>query len=198
METIRKFIPAGFKSQDEFQKVGNLLHLLAQRVPSPYITTISKLIYIIDEIAIAETGLPVTGLDYKVAKFGPLATAVYDDIRYENTLFRDYIATNSDNRFCKIIPEKSHIFSDLLFTDYEMELIEKVLGEYGNKAPDDLVKYTHREGAPWDVACKKHNISFNGDSNEPNVTSYFIDFRTLLDSDLKKHNYESFLRSFDF
>lgn len=198
MQIIRKFTPDEFKNQDEFQKVGNLLSYLSARVPSPYITTISKLIYIIDEVSVTETGLPLTSLDYKVAKFGPLATAVYDDIRHANALFKDFITTNSDTKSCKIGPKDSYSFSDALFTDYEMELIERILKEFGSKTKDELIDYTHREGAPWDIACKKNNISFSGDSNEPNVTSYYIDFRTLLNSDLKKHTYESFLRSFDF
>ena len=191
MLSMRKYIPSGFKNSEEFEKVGNLLNLLSKEIASPFITPVSKLIYIIDELSIAETGFPVTGLDYKVARLGPLATVVYDDIRHANDFFQDFISVTSTPSSCKIQPNSKHAFSDLLFTDYEIELIFRVIKDFGSKSGEELIDYTHREGSPWQLACLKNKIHFSDDDNEPNVTSYFVDFTPLLDSDLKRQDRKS-------
>ncbi|HEY5570416.1 MAG TPA: type II toxin-antitoxin system antitoxin SocA domain-containing protein, partial [Bacteroidales bacterium] len=51
-------------------KIGNLIVLLATRLKPLYHTKLIKLLYLIDEEAVKEDGVPVTWLEYKVWQFG--------------------------------------------------------------------------------------------------------------------------------
>ena len=60
------------------EKIGNLLIYIASNIKPLYHTQLLKLIYLIDEEAVKEDGVPITWLDYKVWKFGPVAQEAYD------------------------------------------------------------------------------------------------------------------------
>jgi uncharacterized phage-associated protein len=71
-------------------KVGNLIIYLVDEIKRKYrqplyITKLLKLLYIIDETSVKETGVPVTSLDYKVWRMGPVAYAVYSDFTHNNS-----------------------------------------------------------------------------------------------------------------
>ena len=62
-------------------KIGNLLVYLAQNISDLSMTKALKLLYIIDETSMKESGVPVTWLEYKVWEKGPVAQEIYDEIR---------------------------------------------------------------------------------------------------------------------
>ena len=71
-------------------KIGQLIIYLVDKIDERYrqkvyLTKLLKLLYIIDETAIKETGAPVTGLDYRIWKMGPVAFEVYKDLKYDNS-----------------------------------------------------------------------------------------------------------------
>lgn len=79
------------------EKIGNMLIYLAQKIETPlYKTKALKLLYIIDEIAIKEAGVPVTWLEYKAWQFGLVAEDIFNDV--------EHIANSTLNSF--IIVEK--------------------------------------------------------------------------------------------
>lgn len=52
------------------------------------------------------------------------------------------------------------IFSDKLFSEYELEVIDKVILELGHERADKLIKKTHEKGSLWSNTKEKYNISF--------------------------------------
>ena len=61
-------------------KIGNILLYFANEINPLYLTKAIKLLYILDETSVKEIGAPVTWLDYKVWKLGPVPESIYEDI----------------------------------------------------------------------------------------------------------------------
>ena len=51
-------------------KIGNLMVYLSERISPIYHTQLIKLLYLIDEEAVKDDGVPVTWLDYKAWQYG--------------------------------------------------------------------------------------------------------------------------------
>ena len=198
IQGIKNFHPVSFQNDEVFQKVGNSIAFLAARIPDLFLLKLSKLLYILDEQSIKEIGMPVTGLEYKVAKMGPLATDVWSSLRYQGGHFNGFIQINngSNRNWVKISPHPTYRFNENLFTEFELELLEKIVQEYGSKQPQELVDHTHSANSPWLYTKEKHNINFADD--EPNVTDFLVDFSTLLNTAEKKKNFDSFFESLSF
>jgi uncharacterized phage-associated protein len=64
-------------------KIGNVLNYFASQIDYLSMTKTLKLLYILDETSIKETGTPVTWLDYKVWENGPVAIDVYNEIKHQ-------------------------------------------------------------------------------------------------------------------
>ena len=60
------------------EKIGNLLIYLAVHLNPLFHTKLIKLLYLIDENAVRDCGVPVTWLDYKVWQYGPVAPVIYE------------------------------------------------------------------------------------------------------------------------
>lgn len=171
-------------SKDQKAKIGNTLVYLARNVRNPYKTKILKLLYILDEISIKNSGIPFLNLDYKVWKFGPIEENIYVDLTSEPSLFKDYIERN--------VNEEGHTyisaivdFMDDEFTDNDIELLDKVIEQFGNRTAKQLVDYTHRENAPWHNAAKKGLLKlFNSDLL--NKTNEDVDLSQLIQHDARK------------
>lgn len=190
------FRPSSLKNDEVFHKVGNVLAFLAAHIPDLYITKLSKLIYILDEFSVKEIGMPVTGLEYKVAKMGPLATDVWSSLRYHGGHFNSFVKTFRGDTAIRIIPNPDFSFNENIFTEYELDLLNTIVSRFGSMRPEKLVEYTHAEGSPWEYSKNKHNITFASD--DPNVTDFVIDFTPLLDTEIKKKNFTSFFQSLSF
>ena len=64
-------------------KISNVLNYFASQIDYLSMTKTLKLLYILDETSIKETGSPVTWLDYKVWENGPVAIDVYNEIKHQ-------------------------------------------------------------------------------------------------------------------
>lgn len=166
--------------------IGNLIILLAQKCKPLYHTKLIKMLYLIDEEAIRDNGVPITWLDYKVWQYGPVDPCIFD-IRSN---FEDYISVktttslNGDN--CTVISPKKEFGGDE-FSDYELEIINKVIDKYKNSTASQLVELTHRAGSPWDIAKKQNCLDFS----IANISNVSIDMSQLVKDDEEKYaNYK--------
>lgn len=162
--------------------IGNLIILLCDKCSPLSHTKLLKLLYIIDEDAIKDSGIPITWLDYKVWKFGPVDPAIF----YIENNFGDYIKINrvdgyNGNVNSHIKPKKS--FDDSKFSDYDMRIIEKVIEKYGDKKAKELVDLTHKPGSPWDIAKKENTIDFS----IANISEISIDMSRIIKGDEEKY-----------
>lgn len=140
--------------------IGNLIILLSEKCAPLCHTKLLKLLYLIDEEAVSDSGIPITWLDYKVWKFGPVDPAIF----YIESNFDEYIKLDRNDGYngnvvSYINPKKA--FNDAKFSDYDIRIIEKVIEEHGHKKASELVDLTHKSGSPWDIAKKENIIDFS-------------------------------------
>ena len=184
-------------------KIGNLIIYLVDGIKrkykqNTYLTKLLKLLYIIDETSVKETGAPVTGLNYRVWKMGPVAYEVYKDFVFDKS---DQFATfaegkkSSDkitgNDIVKI--ESVNKFDDSEFSDYEIELMNKVLDQYGNLDSEALINLLHEKGGLWDRIVEANHL-MTAFEKQP-TTDYRIDLSEILGND--KYKRELFKNSSD-
>ena len=164
-------------------KIGNLIVLLADRLKPLYHSKLIMLLYLIDEEAVKDGGIPITWLDYKAWQYGPVAPETYF-IQEEPNIFDSYIEKSKKTDATIIKPRVS--FNDREFSDYDLEIIERVITKFGTSK--NLVKLAHKEGTLRDIAKKENHINFDASNT---TSDYSLDFtRIISDDELKLSNYK--------
>ncbi len=175
-----------------------LIVYLASKISNLYITKLLKLLYIIDEAAVKETGVSITSLDYNVWQHGPVNTEIYNKLNFnlDDNLF-NYISIR-ENKLGKIITNIEK-FQDDEFSDYEIELIDKTVEQYGKLSSNQLIEILHKQGSLWDKIVKEKNLDEKFKFSEVNTSPYKINFEDLLKNDSLKHDiYKTSLESINF
>jgi uncharacterized phage-associated protein len=168
-------------------KIGNLIIYLVDEIDKKYrqkvfLTKLLKLLYIIDETAVKETGVPVTGMDYRVWKMGPVPYPVYKDLMHDNSEKLSFFAEahkKNDGEWALI--NSVNNFRDSEFSDYEMDLIDRIINEYGYYQPDALVNHLHKQDSLWKQIVDEHKLEkwFEKES----TSQYNIDLSQLVAND---------------
>ena len=166
--------------------IGHLIVLLSDRCKPLYHTKLLKLLYLIDEESAKRTGTPLTWLSYNVWQFGPVAEDVY---------FSKPEGVNKFSKFVRFehISDGKYIirpiieFDDSEFSDLDMQIIDDVIGKYGNLNTKQLIEVTHRKGSLWEKTKKTHAVQFSGQNKTSSVTLNFLEL--LGDDKFKKTIY---------
>lgn len=169
-------------SNDQLEKVGNAVVYFATAIPELSKTKLLKLLYILDEISIKRSGIPILNLKYKVWKFGPVSEELFIDLSSEPTLLDKYIHRENDGNYIK--PKIS--FCDDEFSDNDIELIDFVIEKFGNMSAKDLVSYTHRINSPWYNTAKENSVLELLEQELINNTEYIIDMGQIVAHDPRK------------
>jgi len=152
-----------------------------------------KLLYLIDENSYFQTGVSVTWLDYKVWEMGPVAEDLYNELRYDQSLWQNGELINMDE-FIKT--EKIDGFSGQLqiiirpkgayrldeFSSYEKELIDNIIDRFGTYTAKQLINLLHEENTLWHkyVTANDLKLNFKVYGKKSNHT---IDFAELIKDD---------------
>lgn len=144
-----------------------------------FLTKLLKLLYIIDETAVKDTGVPVTGLDYRVWKMGPVPYEVYKDLMHDNSEKLSIFAEaykKGEGEWALI--KSVNRFDDSEFSDYEMNLIDRIINEYGHYQPDALVKLLHEQGSLWKKVVDEQHLEKRFERE--NTSQHKIDLSQLV------------------
>lgn len=175
-------------SKSQIEKIGNLLIYLSSKLDNLFLTKLLKLLYLIDETSIKESGVPVTWLEYKVWEKGPVASQVYNDIKWENTnIFGNYIdieIIEDDYISYRILPKLE--FDDSEFSDYEIEIIDKIIEAYKDYTGTELINALHKENTIWHRIVKEKNLEIKFKLFNQNTSPYKIDLSELIKNDPMK------------
>ena len=167
------------------EKIGNLLIYLAEHLKPLYHTKLIKLLYLIDEESVRESGVPITWLEYKVWQYGPVSPAIYE-LHYKDNCFTEFVSCEQNEQGRIIVPKKG--FSDDEFSRYELDLIEKMVKKYHGVNVVGVVGETHGEDTLWSITKRENNIEF--DSEIAKISNYPIDLSRLVkDDEIKMDNY---------
>jgi uncharacterized phage-associated protein len=159
-------------------KIGNLIVLLSEKVNPIKHKELIKLLYLIDERAVHDGGIPITWLDHKVWGKGPVAPVIFDMKYPDKNIFAKYAEVKKDAS--GNIISKNADFDNSEFSDYELKIIDEVVRCYGGKSFEELSGITHQDDSPWMITKKKYSIADNEDSEQD------IDLTIVLKGDENK------------
>lgn len=173
-------------------KIGNLIIYLVDNIQEKYrqkvnLTKLLKLLYLVDEKAVKETGVPVTGLEYRVWRMGPVAYHVYKDMMCDKSEQLSFFAKARKERRRKEGQEESawiksvKEFEDSEFSDYEMNLIDRIIDQYGYLQGNALVELLHEEGSLWKRLVDERILDRQFEQGD--TSSYKMDLARLVADD---------------
>lgn len=168
----------------QLMKIGNSVIYLADKIPSLSKTKLLKLLYILDELSIKRSGIPFLNLKYKVWKFGPVSEELFVDLSSQSTLLKDYVQRSSEEGSSIITPIAT--FNDDEFSDNDIELMDFVIQNFGQKTATELISYTHRKNSPWYNAAVENSILELLETEKINNTEILIDLGKLVEHDERK------------
>lgn len=179
-------------NSNQLEKIGNCVVYIADRIPQLSKTKLLKLLYILDEISIKKSGIPILNLKYKVWKFGPVSEELFIDLSSEPTLLEKFINRDSEGNY---IVSKVQ-FNEDEFSENDIELMDLVIEKYGNKTAKELISYTHRVNSPWYNTAKENSVLELLESETINNTEYLIDMGMIVSHDERKLEiYSEYLES---
>jgi uncharacterized phage-associated protein len=173
-------------------KIGNVLNYFASQIDYLSMTKTLKLLYILDETSIKETGTPVTWLDYKVWENGPVAIDVYNEIKHQEVFcyqgkelsLLQYIQLekkiNTDRNSEEVFLKPNGDFDKNIFNRYELNLLDTIVFKYGNWNATELINFLHEEGSLWHKMVSEHNL-INHFQQIGKRTNHSIEFNDLLE-----------------
>jgi len=134
-------------TRDQLEKVGNAIIYLAERIKPLYKTKVLKLLYLLDEASVKETGIPMFALEYRAWRMGPVSKEIYVDIDDGPHLLKEYIHVVRDEHGDRVEPARP--FDDGEFSDRDMKLLERIAASFGRHNARDLVDITHDQASLW-------------------------------------------------
>lgn len=176
-------------------KIGTVVRHFAAQIPHLSLTKLLKLLYITDETAMRETGTPITWLEYRVWKRGPVPAEIYQEIKHGEKMtigshlvsLDDYIQVKKQESPRR--PGQEEVFieakgeDDLsMLSDYEIQLLHRVIGQFGSMNASELVNFLHEEGSLWHKAVQEHKLDTNFELFQ-NTSNCIIDFSDLIEDD---------------
>lgn len=169
-------------NSDQLEKIGNTVVYLADRIPQLSKTKLLKLLYILDEISIKKSGIPILNLKYKVWKFGPVSEELFIDLSSEPYLLEKYIDRDSEGNY--IVSKVK--FNEDQFSENEIDLMNFIIEKYGSKTGKELISYTHRINSPWYNTAKENSVLELLENETINNTEFIIDMAKVVSHDERK------------
>lgn len=184
------------------EKIGNLFIYLADNIDNLFLTKLIKLTYIIDEISVKETGASVTWMKYNVWRRGPVPRKAYYNLTYEQgNFFAEFIDVElvEDPNFKGRKITSNNKFDDAEFSDYEVELLARVISNYGHLSAEQLIEKLHEEETLWHKIVKEKNLQTIFDSEEEADTSpYAIELRDAIEDPFLKNMFDEMVENISF
>jgi uncharacterized phage-associated protein len=169
---------------EQIDKVGNAMIYLSQRIAGISKTKMLKLLYLLDEFSIRNSGIPFFNLQYKVWKLGPVANDIFIELSDKPSLFSKYITIKADSDTIRIYPKDE--FCDDEFSDNDMNLIEYVAEKFISSTAGSLIEYTHRPNSPWRKTAEENNVYILLENECIKSTEFIIDMSCLVSHDERK------------
>lgn len=157
------------------EKIGNAMIYLSQHCEGLHNKThFLKMIYILDEESIKETGVPFFNLNYKIWQYGPVDPALYEISKENPEVFDKFYKI--ENESLKPIAE----FCDDEFSDNDLKILEKVCERFKYCSTTEIVNHTHKPSSPWYIIAEQHDLLDKKGELKESKTEVDIDLSILL------------------
>jgi uncharacterized phage-associated protein len=180
------------------KRIGNTILYLCENIKGMSKTKLLKLLYLLEERSVLETGAPFLNVNFEVWKLGPVAKEIFisiEDSRMSESKgwIDDYI-TCKHHLFKKgtfLIPNNQ--FDDSEFSDFDIQLMDTIIKEFGNKSASELIAVTHRETCPWYKVAKENNLLEKFKDGTQSSSDCKIEFKDIISDDPQKlSRYDSY------
>jgi uncharacterized phage-associated protein len=182
------------------EKIGNVLRYFAQHIPYLPSMKAIKLMFFLDQQAILEKGVPVTWLEYKAWRFGPVPSSIWVEMRHGvvvehplgNCSLGSYVDIqrfeNEESGNIEVNIRPKGEFDDNEFSPYEVKLLERIVADFGSLSGYQLSQLSHQENGPWAKTVQIHQLTrrFELGDSTPDVT---IDLAAEIEGDTKFEAY---------
>jgi uncharacterized phage-associated protein len=116
---------------------------------------LQKLVFLCHAFLLVEKSKDVVRGEFVAWKYGPVHKDVYDAFKSHGSRSIDALAV----RINPVTGQQTTVES---FNDRDVrDVVNRVVGFYGDWTPGQLVKLTHAEGGPWDFVVKSASTSAN-------------------------------------
>ncbi|OJX56602.1 MAG: hypothetical protein BGO89_08590 [Candidatus Kapaibacterium thiocyanatum] len=128
------------------ERLRSVVIFLLQNCQSMTKTKLLKLLWLVDYNHVLETGLTITGESYLVEQHGPVPEAVF---RNWPRSIQPFAKSRTEPAYADSYPAEyvelveGAQFSDSLFSDFQMELLESIVERYGSMTSTVLEMITH-------------------------------------------------------
>ena len=171
-------------TNEQLDKVGNAMIFLSERIPAIPKTKMLKLLYLLDEFSIKNSGIPFFNLQYKAWKLGPVAEEIFIELSDKLFRFGKFIATQNTENGIVIFPKS--VFCDGEFSDNDIDLLEHVVERFKASSIKQLIEYTHRPNSPWRITTEENGVYELLNQGLINNTEIVIDMSCLVGHDERK------------
>ncbi len=179
--------------KDQIEKIGNTIVFLTSNIQNVSKTKLLMLLYILDEISIKKSGIPFLNLEYKVWKFGPVASDIFVELSSSPSMLKGFIERAATQEGHIIIKPKIN-FKDDEFTDNEIDLLNFVTNKFKESTANELISITHRKTSPWYTAAKRHSVYDSLEKELISSTEIKVEMKELVEYDERKLKlYEDYL-----
>ena len=145
-------------AQLSLDRLKNVMLYILGRCDDVWCTKMNKLLFYVDFLSYRDSGMAITGLSYRAVDFGPVPERwekVYSEFPEVHQEFRQA----GDFEGSVLIATQNADVS--LFTDFELQVMDKVCSLLGKKSSRELSRISHEEKA-WKEYCNNHEkIPFN-------------------------------------
>jgi uncharacterized phage-associated protein len=112
-----------------------------------------KLLYLLDFEHYRQTGIPVTGLEYRAMKMGPVPMALFEEwdaLEPDFAQAVDIVPEQVTNYVRETVRPK-RAFDDSHFSRRELRLLERLADRFRQDYSQPMINVTHAERGPWDA-----------------------------------------------
>jgi len=169
---------------EQLDKIGNSMIFLSKEIPNISKTKMLKLLYLLDEFSIKNSGIPFFNLQYKAWKLGPVAEEIFVELSDKLLRLGKYIDIQNTEIGSFIVPKSD--FCDDEFSDNDIDLLEYIAQKFRDVPAKQLIDYTHRPNSPWRNTAEKNGVYDLLVQGLINNTEIIIDMSCLVSHDERK------------
>lgn len=175
--------------------IGNLIIRLSEDCKPLYHTKLIKLLYLIDQESTMVKGTPMTWLDYKAWKLGPVSPELYYSKNRGFNKFGEFVRFESVGKNNSYIVKAVKPFDDSVFSTWDLEIMEDVIRKYGRLNTNELIRLTHEKGSLWSKVVETSKIRFSPTNQTSDASLNFLEL--IKEDDYKKTVYYATLENLE-
>ena len=177
-------------SEPNRQKLGNAVAYIAKHARYPYKTEILKLLFLMEERMVQKAHVPFLGIPFNTWRMGPVSIDVFEELSDGPVLLSDFITLEYSGQGNKVTAKKD--FCDDEFSDYEINMMEEVMKQYGWMNSDQLIAETHKVGSLWYQSAEEAGLLRDFEMKRASISNVVIDMARGL-SDADREHYQDTL-----